>query len=274
MKMKKKSTKEIIIIIAIAIVLILIAIIGYGIISKATMEVKNPVATIDIQDFGTIKVELYPDMAPNTVTNFICLANNGYYNGTTFHRTITDFMIQAGSKNGDGTGNATLNDLENNGKTDEYCIPGEMLVNGYTDNKIKLKEGVIAMARSDYTSISPNLTEESYNSANAQFFIMHKDNIQLSGMYTGFGKVIEGMDVVDKIANLEVTYKSEDYLSNDEIPKDENGNTLTADMPIDKPIINSISVETYGIDYGKPKTVEPFNYYNFLMQYYSSIYGE
>ena len=269
--MKKELVKKIIMIIAIVIVLILIGLVSYGIIKKYTMKVQNPIATIEVQDYGTIKVELYPELAPNTVTNFVALANRGFYNGLTFHRVISGFMIQGGDKKGDGTGTPTIDDLKGNGDEKEYAIKGEMIANGNKKNKLKMQEGVIAMARSDYTSISSSLTEESYNSAGSQFFIMHKDNERLNGLYTGFGKVIEGMDIVDKIANLEVTYKSSELQEGQEAPKDENGVELTADMPINKPVITSVSVDTFGIDYGQPETVEPFNYYNYLMQYYNSM---
>lgn len=183
-------------------------------------------------------------------------------------------MIQGGDKNGDGTGTPTLNDLKGNGDTSTYAIKGEMIANNYTKNKIKMEKGVIAMARSDYSSISSSLTEESYNSAGSQFFIMHEDNENLNGLYTGFGKVIEGMDIVDKIANVEVTYRSSDLEEGKEAPKDEQGNSLTADMPINKPVITTITVDTFGVEYGEPETVEPFNYYNYLMQYYGSNLGE
>lgn len=179
-------------------------------------------------------------------------------------------MIQGGDKNGDGTGSPTLDDLKGNGDTKTYSIKGEMIANNYTKNKIKMQRGVIAMARSDYSSISSSLAEEGYNSAGSQFFIMHEDNTAINGLYAGFGKVIEGMDIVDKIANLEVTYKSSELGENEEAPKDENGKTLTADMPINKPVITSITVDTFGEEYGEPETQEPFNYYNYLMQYYSS----
>ena len=272
--MKKDLLIKIILIIAIILVIIAIGFVGYGIYIKITKKVQNPIATIEVQDYGTIKIELYPDQAPNTVTNFIALANRGFYNGLTFHRTIPGFMIQGGDKNGNGTGTPTINDLKGNGDTSTYAIKGEMIANNFTKNKIKLEEGVIAMARSDYSSISSSLTEEGYNSAGSQFFIMHKSNTSLNGLYAGFGKVIEGMDVVDKIANTEVTYRSEDLKEGEEAPKDENGNKLTADMPINKPVITSINVETYGVDYGEPETVEPFNYYNYLMRYYSSSYNQ
>lgn len=267
--MKKELIIKIIMIIAILFVIVGIGYVAYGVFQKTTRKVENPIATIEIQDVGTIKVELYPDQAPNTVANFIALANRGFYNGLTFHRTIPDFMIQGGDKNGDGTGTPTIDDLKGNGDTKNYAIKGEMLANNYTKNKIKMQRGVIAMARSDYSSISSTLTEEGYNSAGSQFFIMQADNTGLNGLYTGFGKVIEGMDVVDSIANVEVTYRSSELQTGEEAPKDENGNALTADMPINKPVITRISVETYGIDYGEPETVEPFNYYNYLMQHYN-----
>ena len=272
--MKKELIFKIIMMIAILLVILAIGYVSYGIYQKLTKKIENPIATIEVQDYGTIKVELYPSQAPNTVTNFIALANRGFYNGLTFHRVIPGFMIQGGDKNGDGTGTPTLDDLKGNGSTSTYAIKGEMIANNYTKNKIKMEKGVIAMARSDYSSISSSLTEESYNSAGSQFFIMHEDNTSLSGLYTGFGKVIEGMDVVDKIANTEVTYRSSELGEDEETPTDADGNELTADMPINKPVITSISIETYGIDYGEPETVEPFNYYNYLMQYYSSSISE
>ena len=271
--MKKNSVSKIMLIIAIALVAIAIIVVGVGLIKKITTPKQNPVATIEVADFGTIKVELYVDKAPNTVRNFITLANRGYYDGTDFHRVIPGFMIQGGDKNGNGTGSPTINDLKGNGDTSTYAIKGEMIANGYNNNDIKMQRGIIAMSRADYTSISSALKEESYNSAGAQFFIVHEDKPSIDGVYTGFGRVIEGMDVVDKIANVEVTYRSDDLAQGEEAPKDENGNTITADMPLNKPVITSIKVDTYDADYGEPETMEPFNYYNFLMQYYNSLYG-
>lgn len=270
--MKKELRNNLIMIIAIILVIVALITVSLGILKKSTMKVQNPVATMEVQDFGTIKVELYPDQAPNTVANFITLANRGYYNGLTFHRVIPDFMIQGGDKNGDGTGTPTLGDLKGTDDDSKYAIKGEMLANGYTDNKLKLEEGVIAMARSDYSYYGK--AKEGYNSAGSQFFIMHKDNLSLNGLYAGFGKVIEGMDVVDKIANVEVTYRSSDLKEGEEAPKDEEGNALTADMPKNKPIIKSITVETFGIDYGEPETMEPFDIYKYMMQSYSQNSGE
>ena len=165
-------------------------------------DIQNPIATIEVADFGTIKVELYPKEAPNTVKNFIALANSGFYNKLTFHRIVKDFMIQGGDKSKDGIGRVYLSDLDKNiskgsEKDKEYSIKGEFKDNN-VNNNISMQEGVIAMARAEYTSIYPNLKEESYNSATSQFFILTKDSTQLDGYYAGFGKVIEGMDVVKK----------------------------------------------------------------------------
>lgn len=136
----------------------------------------NPIATIEMEDGGIIKLELYPDIAPNTVRNFISLANKGFYNGLIFHRVIPGFMIQGGDPEGMGFGGPG------------YSIKGEFSSNGFS-NDLKHKKGVISMAR----SMSPN-------SAGSQFFIMVADSPHLDGQYAAFGKVIEGMEVADGIA--------------------------------------------------------------------------
>lgn len=252
-------------ILTILIILALLAGIGYivyGYILKLTYHVENPIATIEVQDFGTIKVELYPDQATNTVSNFIALANNGFYNGLTFHRVVPDFMIQGGDVNGDGTGTPKLSSVNNKIEKDsnedtEYTIRGEFLANGYQNNKIQFEKGVIAMARSDYSTLGQAVVEEGYNSAGSQFFIMTEDNNNLNGLYAGFGKVIEGQEIVDKIAQVET----------------ETGEEATEDRPVNPPVITSITVETHGVDYGIPETKEPFDYYTYMMQqYYGGSY--
>lgn len=245
---------KILLIILIIISIIGIGFLGYGYYQKLTRKVQNPIATIEVENYGVIKVELYPDIAPNTVTNFITLANRGYYNGKNFHRTIPDFMIQGGSKNGDGKGDPTISDIKDGGSTTEtYAIEGEFIANDYEKNTLKFKKGVIAMARADYSDLSSSLTKNGYNSASSQFFIMNADNDNLNGLYAGFGKVTEGLDVVDKIANVEV------------VTRDSTA-TEGVDKPVNPPVITSIRVETYGVDYGEPETIEPFDYYNWLMQ--------
>lgn len=303
-----KTIIRILLILGIILVLAGIGYTAYGIYLKYTMDIPNPVATIEVQDYGTIKVELYPDKAPNTVANFIRLASRGFYNGLTFHRTMPDFVIQGGAKDGDGASSPALSDIydldevlnnktlfeqildvyyngtftsgdneitsydqvkklmkENNDyKTifenflsTDYNIPGEFIANGYDTNNIKHEKGVISMARSDYSSWG--YTAEGYNSAGCQFFIMSEDSNQLDGLYSAFGKVIEGLDVVEKIADVEVYYRDTEVDSDFEVPKDEDGEEIPSDTPKKQPVITIITVETYGVDYGAPVTTVPFD---------------
>jgi len=263
--MKENKILTISMIIAIIAVIVGIAFLGYGIYKSKTYKAQNPIATMEIEDYGTIKLELYPEYAPNTVTNFIKLANNGFYDGLKFHRTIPEFMIQGGDKSGNGTGAPSLKDLDESLADEDYSIKGEFIANKH-NNTIKLERGVIAMARGDYSSINPALAKEGYNSAGSQFFIMHKDQTSLNGMYAAFGKVTEGLDVVDKVANVEVHYRDSELKEGEEAPKDAEGNEISSDTPKVAPVITSIRVETYGVDYGMPETMKPFNYYNWLMQ--------
>ena len=254
------KTKNILAIIAIIIVLVLIGGLAWGYYKKATTEVKYPIATMEVEEFGTIKLELYPQMAPNTVKNFITLSNNGFYDGLTFHRVIEDFMIQGGDPNGDGTGGATLSaidsSIEKGSDADkEYSILGEFYKNGYEKNTLSHEKGVISMARSDYSSISSSLATEGYNSGCSQFFIMTETTTYLDRQYAAFGKVIEGMEIVEKIATVEI---------------DTSEDATASDMPVNPPVITSIRVETFGTDYGMPQTLEPFNYTEWMMKQYSS----
>jgi len=256
------------------IILIIAAIAGiafaiYGIYKKATLEVQNPIATMEIDGYGTVKMELYPDKAPNTVSNFIRLANRGYYNGSNFHRTIPDFMIQGGSKGGNTTISPKLSDIMDNVSEDKaYGILGEFIANEYTKNNIKHEKGVVSMARADYSQYGSSVTTEGYNSAGSQFFIMTADNSSLDGSYAAFGKVIEGYDIVEKIQNVEVFYRTDELKEGEEVPKDEEGNEIASDTPKNKPVISSITVETFGIDYGIPKTLDLFDIQSWFMQQY------
>ena len=170
----------------------------------------NPIATITMQNGGVIRLELYPDVAPNTVNNFISLANSGFYDGKIFHRVISGFMIQGGCPNGDGMGGPG------------YSIRGEFRFNGFK-NDLKHKRGVISMAR----AMSPN-------SAGSQFFIMHEDAPHLDGQYASFGKVIEGMDVVDEIAGTATDF---------------------SDRPLDEQVMQTERVDTQGVDYPAPEKI-------------------
>lgn len=306
-----KTITRILLILGILLVIVAIAYVSYGVYKKVTLDIPNPVATMEVEGFGNIKVELYPDKAPNTVANFIRLANRGFYNGSTFHRTMPNFVIQGGSKGGDATLSPELSDiydldtvlndkdtfesileqyydnkytLSDDAKTvitsyselkkyleehendksgfenflnKAYNISGEFIANGYNENNLKHEKGVISMARSDYSTYG--YTQEGYNSAGCQFFIMTETNSSLDGIYSAFGKVIEGMDVVEKIANVEVYYRETEVDEDYEVPKDEDGNEINSDTPKEQPVIKSISVETYGVDYGAPEVVVPFD---------------
>lgn len=182
--------------------------------SQSDFEYKtvNPIAVINVKDYGKITVELYYDKAPNTVKNFISLANKGFYDGLTFHRIISGFMIQGGCPDGNGTGDPG------------YSIAGEFDVNGFK-NDIAHTRGVISMARGAY----------SYDSAGSQFFIVHQDSPHLDGQYASFGKVLDGMKIVDDIAFVETGYN---------------------DKPLSDVIIESVTVNTHGIAYDEPETIK------------------
>ena len=166
-----------------------------------------PLATISVEGYGVIEAELYPEIAPNTVNNFIDLSNKGFYNNLKFHRIIKDFMIQGGDPKGNGTGGPG------------YSIEGEFTSNGFA-NSLKHTKGVLSMARS-----------QDPNSAGSQFFIMTKEASHLDGEYAAFGKVISGLDVLEKIENVK---------------------TDSNDKPKEDVVIKSITVDTKGITYKEP----------------------
>ena len=170
----------------------------------------NPIITIEMENGKVIKAELYPEIAPNTVNNFLSLVNKGYYDGLTFHRVIYGFMIQGGCPNGTGMGGPG------------YSIKGEFASNG-VKNTLAHTPGVLSMAR----SMMPN-------SAGSQFFIMHKAAPHLNGEYAAFGKVIEGMEVVDEIAECDTDF---------------------SDKPLDPQVMKRVTAETFGVDYPEPEKV-------------------
>lgn len=168
----------------------------------------NPIVTIEMQNGDIMKLELYPEIAPNTVNNFISLINKGFYNGLIFHRVIRGFMLQGGDPEGTGTGGPG------------YSIKGEFTYNNF-ENKLIHLAGVISMARSQRP-----------DSAGSQFFIMHKDSPHLDGSYAAFGKITEGMDVVNKIADLKTDY---------------------SDKPIEPQVMKTVTVDTFGTQYPEPE---------------------
>ena len=280
-----KNISKVFWLIALILIIVILGVLGWGYYKKITLNTSNPIVTMEIENYGTVKMELYPEYAPEAVKNFIALANNGYYNGVKFHRVVKDFMIQGGDSKGDGTGSPTFADLYNSDdesitykytnnndakSTDTYNIKGEFIANGYKKNTLNLTEGTVAMARADYTSYSPTLAEESYNSAGSQFFIMTTNNhTNLDGYYAGFGKVIEGMDVVHNIENVECKAAT----TEEETENTENSNSEIS-KPVTDVIITSVSVDTFGVNYSKPKTIEPFNYMKWLYAQYGLNFTE
>lgn len=245
-----KDISKFILVIAILAITAIIAWIFYGIINGG----KNPIATMEVSyvdndgntQTGTVKIELDPSVAPESVANFVNLANNGFYDNLTFHRIVSDFMIQGGSGDGTGSGSAKLSDLDkkiqaNSSSDYTYSIKGEF-ANNNINNNLKFEKGVIGMARSDYSSYG--LTEEGYNSGSSQFFIVTTDKKEtldsLNYNYASFGKVIEGYEVVEAISNVKVTT--------------EEGSS-EASKPENAPVIKSIRVDTFGAKYKKPETI-------------------
>ena len=169
---------------------------------------QNPIVTIEMENGDIMKAELYPEIAPNTVNNFISLVKQGYYDGVIFHRVIRGFMIQGGDPQGTGVGGPG------------YSIKGEFSGNGFK-NDLKHTPGVLSMAR----TMMPD-------TAGSQFFIMHETSPHLDGQYAGFGKVIEGLDVVNKIAAV-----ATDYM----------------DKPLEPQVMKKVTVDTFGVDYPEPE---------------------
>ena len=168
----------------------------------------NPIVTITMENGDVMKAELYPEVAPISVNNFISLVKKGFYDGLIFHRVIKGFMIQGGCPDGIGTGGPG------------YSIKGEFAMNG-VKNDLKHTEGVLSMARAMHP-----------DSAGSQFFIMHKAAPHLDGAYAAFGKITEGMDVVNKIAETKTDY---------------------SDRPVEEQKIKSITVDTFGVEYPEPE---------------------
>lgn len=171
---------------------------------------QNPVVTFEMENGDIIKAELYPETAPNTVNNFISLVQKNFYDGLIFHRVIKGFMIQGGDPEGTGMGGPG------------YGIKGEFAENGF-ENNLKHSQGVLSMAR----SMMPD-------SAGSQFFIMHKDSPHLDGAYAAFGKVTEGMDAVNKIAETSTDY---------------------SDRPMEDQVMKKVTVETFGVEYPEPEKI-------------------
>ena len=269
-----KKTQAIIWIIVAVLATLVIGYTIYSIVMYNVQEIKHPEVTFEIEGYGNVKMELYPEYAPNTVVNFLKLAEKGYYNGKVVYGkdTIAEYWGRAE----DGTVVAPkLNMIddkveETSDENYEYSIKGEFIANKFEQNTLPHKRGVVSMVRANYTQQIAALVDESYNSATSQFTVITSDDAQsLNGLYAGFGRVIEGMDIVDRIYDSAIS--TEESNETDDVMSTDSSQSIQKFATY--PVINSTTVETYGVDYGMPEIEKAFNYSNYLYQLMSRYYS-
>lgn len=274
----------------ILIILIIAVIAGIGfLIVNAVRSIsynksaQNPVVTLTIEGYGDVQIELYPDYAPNTVSHIVNLVQNGFYNGKVFYGT-DGTAVNAGMELDTSTDESTEESTDTEESTTptestlmasyydssieadsdsdyEISIEGEFVANGFDQNTLRFEEGTVGLYRSDYEGYGTDLSSYSYNSGTTLFFISTEEDSTLNGMYTAFGKVISGMDIINQINSIAVT-ESDDST---------DGSIQYFET---YPVITTATVETYGVDYKIPEYQEAFDYNsyisNLLLQYYSS----
>lgn len=261
-------------IIGVLVILVLLGGIGfvtYQGIAKETDQQKNPVATFELQDQGTIKMELYPEYAPNTVANFIALIQSGYYQNKVLYGKDDICLYMGRSAEGE-TDMPKISQIDSSVEAGsdadyEYEINGEFIVNGFEQNTLRHEKGVISLNRYDYSSYG--LTEESYNSGRAQFSIMMDNASTLNGVYCAFGRVIEGMEVLENMYQTAQLASSEEKAEGETDSEDDGSIKEFTTMPV----ITNATVETYGVDYGKPEVHKAFDVQAYLTELYSNYYG-
>jgi len=310
--MKNKLKNLVLLILIIAVV----CGIGFLIVNAArsgeyNKNAKNPIVTFDVEGYGQVKIELYPDYAPNTVTYFIKLIENGYYNDKVFFGT-DGYSVAGGMIKNDAEASAITDQLEdiqnqlqegvdaetiaqntsteeqksviedeprvsdidtsvtpyveddsNSDETTDYkiSIDGEFVANGYNDNTLRFEKGVVGLYRNNYSG----LTNESYNSGTSIFFIETREDSSLNGQYAAFGKVIEGMDIIEQLVNLPV----EEEESSETIGEDSTSIKYYSELPV----IKSATVDTFGVDYGMPKYEEAFDYNAYINEWFLQNYN-
>ncbi len=266
---------------SIVIVLVAILVLGAYWIKGKTYKAKNPIATIQIEGYETpVKIELDPASAPNAVANFIKLANSGFY--TDYEMTIGTNQISS---------NVTIDNMAKvsriNGQTDNdyvYGIKGDFIANGSKDNYIRNEKGVITMMRQDYSYFG--YKEEGYNSANCNFAILTDDISNYNGYYAAFGKVVEGMDVIDQISSSRVDESTDENNTdenadnkttttseNKEGTTDENSEKENEESKVNTIKIKSITVDTFGADYGNPEIVNYEENYKKVQEIYNQYFN-
>lgn len=296
----KERLRNSILIILIVFVIGLIAFLLFNAIKSINYNknAKNPIVTLDIEGYGKVKIELYPDYAPNTVKTFVKLVQNGYYNGKVFYgldeKTVNAGMALVEKENEEEdeegnlvkTGETTItaeedylrvSDLDKSvtpyvgedsedSDTDDYkiSIEGEFVANGFNDNTLRFEYGTVGLYRNNYSQYVDGLKAESYNSGSSLFFIETEEDSSLNGQYAAFGKVIEGMEIIEQLKQLPLEETEESSASS--IQKFAQGSY---------PVIKTATVDTYGVEYGMPDYIEAFDYNSyitnmFLQQYYNN----
>lgn len=276
-----KNVKKIVIVLIVIALIVAIALVTTNIVLSKVDKKANPVVTMDVEGYGTVKIELYPDMAPNTVKNFIALAQRGFYNGKTFSE-VGEGLVAGGadilpedSKETAGPKLSDIKDLAEGENDKAYSIEGEFIENGYNDNTLSHQRGVISMSRKNYNDYQQEiamvqmmgyndyvntLLDEMYDSQASGFFVLTEDNTSYDGTYTAFGKVVDGMGVIDEISKLEV-----------EKSTSEDGSESKGTKFVNAPVISNVSVDTHGVDYGAPEVKDVFDFdsiFNYFMQQY------
>ncbi len=259
--------------------IILIAVVGllgglvYSVVKMNTEGNVHPEVTFEIKDYGNVKMELYPEYAPNTVANFIRLVEKGYYNNKVVYGK-DEICLYAG-RNSEGEienpkTSLIFDNVEAGSEYDyDYTIKGEFAGNGFKQNTLMHEKGVVSLIRNDYTQYVQTLSEESYNSGNAQLGIMMGENASnLNGSYAAFGKIVEGMDVLENIYNnvemkqAEATEGSEGHVTETE--------QVDINSFANYPVISNATVDTHGINYNDPQVEEAFDYSSYLYNLMSS----
>lgn len=256
--------KKVLLSVLIVLVMVAIVFVGVGLVRNKTYKPQNPVATIQFEGYDKpVKVELDPQSAPNAVANFVKLANSGFYSN--FKMDIEENRISGNQENE----KAKLSKIMENPEKDYvYGVKGDFLVNGF-DNLIKHEKGIIAMEREDYSYFG--LNEEGYNSANSNFDLITGKVEGMDGYYAAFGRVVEGMDVLEAIAATRVEKTEEETTETEH--NHEDGETHEEEDKENKIVITSISVDTFGIDYGMPEYVNYDENYAKVEAIYSQYFG-
>lgn len=256
-------------VIVIIAVLVLIGGCVYNFVKAKTEESVHPEVTFNIENYGTIKMELYPEYAPNTVANLIKLVESGYYDNKVVYGK--DEMCLYVGRNQDGeaenpTVSLIYDDIEEGSDADyEYSIFGEFVANGYDANTLRHEKGIVSLIRNNYGT---SLSEESYNSGNAQLGIMMDDKSNnLNGVYAAFGRITEGIEILENIYN-----EAEIAVSESETTTDEDDESTIKTFAT-YPVITSATVDTHGIDYGIPEVQEAFDYESYIYEMMSSYYS-